>query len=161
MNEPRIVHCPQCSRPFKSLRGLAQHITRRTACAALARPLLEGATDLYEDPHFPPSAGYEDTVELDDNPADVAMTPIWQEVVEGGPNNSLMDLWRHRQFTHVQTEINLADAEATVEEAVHQHFLNTMDLLIQPRWQMLATTYKIKHSKTMCFRAMTIAHPMM
>jgi hypothetical protein len=121
MNEPRIVHCPQCSRPFKSLRGLAQHISRRTACAALARPLLEGATDLYEDPHFPPSADYKDTVNLNDEPADAAMTPVWQEVGEGGPTNSLMDSWRYQQSKHVHTETYLAEAEASVDEAVHHH----------------------------------------
>ena len=121
MNEPRVIHCPQCSRVFKSLRGLAQHINFRKACAALARPLLEGATNLYDDPDNSWSSVYEDVIDGSDTYGDDGFTPLWQEVDEDGPNFSLINEWKCQQTQHGLHATVMADTEAAVDATIFSH----------------------------------------
>jgi hypothetical protein len=73
MSDQPILFCPQCNHVCKSLRGLAQHITRRPACRQKSLPaILDGI-------RIQKPTVHQSFVQLDAPYADEAMEPMWHQ----------------------------------------------------------------------------------
>jgi hypothetical protein len=72
MSDKPILFGPQCNHVYKSLRGLAQHITHRPACRQKSLPILDGVRIQKPTVHH-------SFVQLDASYADEAMEPMWHQ----------------------------------------------------------------------------------